>query len=223
MNISSVCVHRDFIEWLWNNTTFFNEHRKSVKLFVQKARLKLIRAHIRHLMGFTSCLTVVKWKITGRNWFIFLNVLDSLSLARKQNCPMPDTYSPDHSSLTVLKLWVLTRVVKIAIKLCSRAAIECREESKNIEDLGHICLHFTEQRKESVAGTFRSFPSQDQGLRCDHRDLHFWVAWSLGPSFTRSLFMAFFGSKNKSGTPPDCSFDYREIIGLLPNKSICKQ
>lgn len=176
-------------------------------------------------MGFTSCLTVLKWKITGRNWFIFLHVLDSLSLARKQNCPTPDTYSSDNSSLIVLKLWVLTRVVKIAIKLCSRAAIEHREESKNSEDLGHICLHFTEQKKESVAGTFRPFPSQDQGFHCDQGDLHFRVALVTGTKShkERSLFMAFFGSKNESGAPPDCSFDYREVIGLLPNKVICKQ
>lgn len=204
------------------NTTFFNEHRKSAKLFVQKARLKLIRAHIRHLMGFTSCLTVLKWQITCRNWFIFLNVLDSPSLARKQNWPMPDTYSHDNFPPIVLKLWVLTRVVKIAIKLCSRAAMEHREKSKNSGDLGHICLHFAEQKKESLAGTFsisRSGFTLWPGTPAVLSGPGHWDQVSQG----KIRVYGFLWQQEESGAPPYCSFDYREIIGLLPKKAIWKQ
>lgn len=139
---------------------------------------------------------------------------------------MPDTHSPDNSSPVVSKLWVLTRVVKIAIRLCSRAAE--RKKVKTCEDLGRISCTFQSRRRNQWQ---EHFPSRNQGLHSDQGLLHFRMVLVTGTKFhkEKSLLMAFFGSKNKSEifkllfgskNKSGCSFDYRKIMGLLPKKVI---
>lgn len=97
---------------------------------------------------------------------------------------MPDIYSPDNSPPIVLKLWVLTRVIKIAIKLCSWELQWCAGKKVKIVRIWALFASTLESRRRNNGGrNIQAFSISRSGFTL----WPFRPALSLGANLARKL------------------------------------